>query len=1520
MESTAIPDEVQQDSPPRADQPSRCENQLGETETQLLSSKNCCSDVQEQSSRLNEGKQVSNCSAKDESQNEQVESDSQVQEQSTSLKKRGRPPKLRIRKSQLKQQDQTNRPRDQTVQKLSSTNEEIVNLDHIEKLNDKLLDPKPGNSEEVASESRKDDAKEGTPNRLANVVDNGKRVSLSTPRRQSHIRVLDFKTPEKSVVTRKSFTSPKSYSKLHKSKPSIGNVKRGIFRSPDVKEHVDNISEKVGSLKDQRKQQNNDWDQKLRQFVSADVDIPSSVGLKRNQVNGKKNISNPPKKNVTKKKLTNRKTVKTNTAKRKTARKKPEKKISYDNEQNELNESISLFTSVSPVRSSSEDLVKRIEQDVRDVISEDDINLNSSFTSNTGDKEGSAALIAATKSHFPSCSDTLEIPEEERSENIPIPSGPTHSELDSTIEKTPLNKSSEESNSCDLQRSVEDSQFPLSTTSIPDLKSFENTEKLEDGVSENIREERKCSSPLVTPPRLTLSPTSPVTPASKAVLHNSGGKYTDFVSSYHVQIENSLESILIKESRRLEEEKLPKDIKKPGNPNEEISGGKTLDSSTESGGEKRDISVNSLSKENPFQTPAKIQSTGGLPDVPVESTPISKAQPGFSVELTPCTKVLNSTNKFISTALVTTLPLTPNPRSVRTSVKSDDILNAEDDSGNVNVEQQIDKDQIDRTPVNTVLLDEHETLSSDESQKDNLNTIEYSSDESLESECSKTHGPTIQTSTLSATPKIKLVPQTPEVTSKLNTPSSRKVFSSSESSQDDNSLVENNESSTLSKKLLPRKQVAKDNNRLKVSPKKVTVSSAKCKLKSGNNKSSEKKTKPSRRQQKSPYLPLLKEEEEVLKECLERVKAKSRSLFGVISSDSSDNSISNDKDAHIPPTIRDQPECALQIILNSPSSVQKARNKMKKIKSLSMLDSSSGSDDEDIQTSFGNLIPNKKTSSKEELPTKSVENSRLTSLENVDPTSIKVTNSDQILSSKKFNDNVKQSIRDREESCESFPILYLSEESNISVALDPQKPSKRRKSPSVTNDLVSTKKALNSGLSGPCVSPGSIIVDPTFATSKDIDQQNNIPTISAASNISSCSRGIGGKDSYEAVIYKSPNCKTSGRPFVLVEDSKTLSQYLDYYTFCFSLDSEETEGIVTKTLRTSPYFSIFELDLTHLEGEEMLPEGKGKSTLGSSPTMDGSQSASARITRKNPEIAISNSQSHTHTRAGTSRSSSTVRTSERPGSLRSSKNNNNKSQVKSDLSKSSSATARARTSGTPTSPERKKYSPNSKSEAVKSHFQTRYGRDKIHKHFKPEWQDSTPTWWSGGDESPERFHRGRIPSPQRDRSRKRRRSESSSDDDMNKYPRFHGPSWGYRRGGQFRSCGRRFPKRRRDFRDFPHFSDPHISEKSFSRQKESSSRRKDFSEDIRRTHRTRSSRDDMFSHHSKDTRNNFNDSLRSSGSDRHLGDQSFKSSDQANSSHGIARLTERTPKSISMAKLGNREDGELSDTSVTEEW
>ncbi|BES95991.1 Hypothetical protein NTJ_08800 [Nesidiocoris tenuis] len=89
-----------------------------------------------------------------------------------------------------------------------------------------------------------------------------KRVSLSTPRKGSHVRTLEFATPPKSAKgSKKSFSSPKHKTPATMPNKALENVKSVLFKSPQKKKKA--------------------WDADLRVVFSAVNDIPTSVGLKR---------------------------------------------------------------------------------------------------------------------------------------------------------------------------------------------------------------------------------------------------------------------------------------------------------------------------------------------------------------------------------------------------------------------------------------------------------------------------------------------------------------------------------------------------------------------------------------------------------------------------------------------------------------------------------------------------------------------------------------------------------------------------------------------------------------------------------------------------------------------------------------------------------------------------------------------------------------------------------------------------------------------------------------------------------------------------------------------------------------------------------------------------------------------------------------------------------------------------------------------------------------------------------------
>uniref|UniRef100_A0A1B6DUK9 Uncharacterized protein n=1 Tax=Clastoptera arizonana TaxID=38151 RepID=A0A1B6DUK9_9HEMI len=171
------------------------------------------------------------------------------------------------------------------------------------------------------------DKSKGTPGKVPK-----KKISLSTPRRNSHIRVLDFGTPPNKFPNRKSNTSPKRICCPNKSE--LMNVKRSslfrsptqavkkgpemkkIFNSPILENPIATLSPRCQNLK-------GDWDK-----VNGVQVIINSESIKKTSINKKSKRSSwdedlralavgdykdpsPPKKKISNSKRTLKKNIKT---------------------------------------------------------------------------------------------------------------------------------------------------------------------------------------------------------------------------------------------------------------------------------------------------------------------------------------------------------------------------------------------------------------------------------------------------------------------------------------------------------------------------------------------------------------------------------------------------------------------------------------------------------------------------------------------------------------------------------------------------------------------------------------------------------------------------------------------------------------------------------------------------------------------------------------------------------------------------------------------------------------------------------------------------------------------------------------------------------------------------------------------------------------------------------------------------------------------------------------------------------
>ncbi|KAF6206928.1 hypothetical protein GE061_018164 [Apolygus lucorum] len=171
-----------------------------------------------------------------------------------------------------------------------------------------------------------------------------KRLSLSTPRKGSHVRTLEFKTPPKgSSMPRKSASSPKNkvpgrLPQMHKMLQSV--KKSELFKSPPKKKEAKS------------------WDADLRAVVSNPCeDVPTSVGLRRKEPDELRNRrkKTPSKIETVSQPVPSSKTETTSIA---------ETSLHSESSPNKAE-----FSGKSET---NEDLVTRIQREVLDVIDEED--------------------------------------------------------------------------------------------------------------------------------------------------------------------------------------------------------------------------------------------------------------------------------------------------------------------------------------------------------------------------------------------------------------------------------------------------------------------------------------------------------------------------------------------------------------------------------------------------------------------------------------------------------------------------------------------------------------------------------------------------------------------------------------------------------------------------------------------------------------------------------------------------------------------------------------------------------------------------------------------------------------------------------------------------------------------------------------------------------------------------------------------------------------------------------------------
>lgn len=766
----------------------------------------------------------------------------------------------------------------------------------------KEKDSLPEQSKEKSIEDCINDVAEATPQQQT--IPKHPRMSLSTPRR-THVRALDFETPDKHLNLRKSMTSPKTYQHHKKAPKALEFIKRGgMFNSP-LKEMP----------KEEEKQQESKaikgWDSDLRNFMVSreNMDIPTSVGLKR-KAGARRDKSTNPKRKVTRKRV-------------------PKK--------------------LPPKKNSNEELVDQIEKEVRDVIGEDEMALNTSQNSEIGNLIEQKLMEEMDKNDT-----SLEILDDKKQQNEACKSLNTSEEITTQEENQDIE---------DQTRDGETGKnLESQVTSNEDRTN--DAEKHDDGT---MLGEFNTSTPL----KLAMSPVNEnsrgqLTPTTKLVMSHLGKINTRYPSVFSPTSQSSLENILIKECSRMETEKsinnLAQDIEKlssvksdscSNNPN---SDHKDTDSKKDTSiACNKELTFESVCKNNInlFQTPAKFLS--------------APVPPGTPVEMTPLTKVLVSETSFAATVLVTpTLPPTPKNSSLVTPQKTD-----ESSIGSINLSgKETDKPQENISSPNPnqekstnteiclskldVDVNKPQTLVIDSSKNINNDCVEKNKDfnEASKNIDKKTMpNPVLEKQTCS-TPKIKLM--SPKL-NKINEPLVKKKRGK---------IAEQNKSSegNSSKHAQEAPKLHSDNSfNERGAEHVIDLESSNNSMQSDNNKNSgrtsqekidkkqgsqeTKKQMPSRKRtclernnkalKKSPKQNITKtskklsvdeEMESEIRHILKDAKAK---LFGPDNSSDSDSSVNNDMEQN-----------------QSNVQLKTARERLQKLVNIRMLNSSSSTSDE----------------------------------------------------------------------------------------------------------------------------------------------------------------------------------------------------------------------------------------------------------------------------------------------------------------------------------------------------------------------------------------------------------------------------------------------------------------------------------------------------------------------------------------------------------------------------------------------
>lgn len=1027
----------------------------------------------------------------------------------------------------------------EVIQPSSNEEPEKNQQTELPKENDSL----PEQSKEKSKEDCINDVTEATPQQQT--IPKYPRMSLSTPRR-THIRALDFETPDKNLNLRRSMTSPKVYQ--HKKAPkALDFIKRGgMFNSPPKEEEK----------QQQESKKIKGWDSDLRNFMVSreNLDIPTSVGLKR-RAGAKRD--------------------KSTNAKRKVTRKRVPKKL-------------------LPQKNSNEELVDQIEKEVRDVIGEDEMALNTSQNSELGNLIEQKLMEEMEKNDS-----SLEILDDKKQQNEACKSlnTPEDTTTQKEIIEDQIRKGDAEKNSESQVGNNED--------------HTNDAEKHDDGT---ISEEFNTSTPL----KLVMSPVNEnsrgqLTPTTKLVMSHLGKVNTRYPSVFSPTSQSSLENILIKECSRMETEKsisnLAQDIEKLSSvKSDSCSNNPTLDlKGTES---KKDTS-NPCNKEltfesvckntiNLFQTPAKFLS--------------APVPPGTPVEMTPLTKVLVSETSFAATVLVTpTLPPTPKNSSLVTPQKTDEssvgsinLSGKEIDkpqeniviSSNTNQEKSINsenhpsKPDIDVAKPPTLVIDSSKTTISNDKIEKNKDF-----DEASKNIDKKTMSNPVPEKQTCSTPKIKLMsPKLNKTNEPLVKKKRGKIAEQNKSSEgnssklaqgepklhSDNSFdekgaehvidLENSNNSTQSdinkssertiEEKIDKKQGPRESKKQMSARKKTCLE---------RNKKALKKSPKQNIAKPSKTLSVDEEMESEIRHILKDAKAK---LFGPDNSSDSDSSVDNDLE-----------------LKQSSVQLKTARERLQKLKNIRMLNSSSSTSDEssDNETIVKHSVSRK--DSKDGVPVKKSE--RLVEDDSVECNSL-ISKHSEGFNTKKTDGNNYQKLlesskvitKEIEESCESFPTLHLSEESNQSLKLDSQltKCQKSRKSPLGGNELAGKKSSpslltISSARANEQVNiENAKTTDPrkiSSTTPSKIEGQTNISDKSKSDHESHMNERI------IRIYSETVKSKISDSEEKLnLAKNQAISEYLDSYVYSFTLDVDKSGNYLNKELRPSPFLQVFHLGET----------------------------------------------------------------------------------------------------------------------------------------------------------------------------------------------------------------------------------------------------------------------------------------------------------------------------------------------------